>query len=206
MILTEEKLKKILSSNPEASQWYPLLVKYLPKYGIESERRIACFLGQLSHESAQFKRLKENLNYSVEGLMKIFPKYFPTQAIAQEYARQPQKIANKVYANRMGNRGEASGDGWRFVGRGLIQISGSNNYNSFSLHCGKTLAETVEYLQTKEGALHSACWYWEVNNLNSLSDLMDIKNLTRRINGGYIHLDLREREIFRCLHILQSQK
>jgi putative chitinase len=202
MILTQQKLRQILNTNPQALQWYPLLEKYLPLYSIESERRIACFLGQLSHESGQFRRLKENLNYSVEGLLKVFPKYFPNRQIAEQYARQPQKIANRVYANRMGNRGEASGDGWRYAGRGLIMVTGQYNYNLFSLHCNRTLAETVEYLQTMEGALHSACWFWDRHKLNHLADGYQVTNISRIINGGTIHLQTRIAETNRILQIL----
>lgn len=204
MKLTAQQIKKCLPNNKNAVEWLDLLNKYMPMYKINSVIRASFFLGQLAHESNEFQVLKENLNYSVKGLRATFPKYFPNDVIALQYARQPQKIANRVYANRMGNRSEASGDGWRYAGKGLIQLTGADNYNKFSLECDKTLTETVEYLQTKEGALHSACWFWKEKNLNVLSDLLDLKNQTRRINGGYNGLPHREDLVNKYLTILRS--
>jgi putative chitinase len=129
------------------------------------------------------------LNYSAKGLMTTFKKYFPTEALAKEYERQPVKIANKVYANRMGNGDEASGDGSKFCGRGLIQLTGKQNYTRFASDLGVTLDECVAYLETPAGAVSSAGWFFDQNNLNSISDRGDIKLLTRRINGGFIGLE-----------------
>ena len=157
-----------------------------------SVNRQAGFLAQCAHESACFTRVNENLNYSAEGLTKIFKKYFPTIESTQGYARQPQKIANKVYANRMGNGPEASGDGWKFRGRGLIQLTGKSNY----LKCGPSmntdLTSNPDFLQTVEGAVKSAKWFWITNGLNTYADKNDVKGMTKVINGGYIGLEERQ--------------
>lgn len=201
-MLTELQVKQMLPTNKNIKEWTSLLNEWLPKYGITTKNRIACFMGQCSHESVDFTRLEENLNYSAQGLRKIFPKYFPTEQHALKYSRKPEMIANKVYANRMGNLGEPSGDGWRYRGSGILQITGKNNYNKFSLECDKTLAETVVYIRTKEGALHSALWYWKVNGLNNYCDKLDYVTLTKRINGGLIGIDARIKEIERNLKII----
>ena len=154
----------------------------------ENPKRMAAFLAQISHESGAFNFVQEGLNYSAQGLMKTWPKRFPTLAIAKQYARNPQKIANKVYANRMGNGTEASGDGYKFRGRGLIQLTGRENYSKFARSVGMTLDQAVAYLETPEGAVASAGWFWDVNKLNVYADKGDFVGLTRRINGGTIGL------------------
>ena len=154
----------------------------------KNPKRMAAFLAQVAHESGGFNAVQENLNYSAQGLRKTWPKRFPTLAIAQQYARNPQKIANKVYANRMGNGSEASGDGWKFRGRGLIQLTGKDNYTRFAKSIGMTLDEAVKYLETPEGAVASAGWFWDANKLNIYADKGDFTGLTRRINGGTIGL------------------
>ena len=154
----------------------------------ENPKRMAAFLAQIAHESGAFNFTAEGLNYSAAALSKTWPKRFPTLAIAQQYARKPEKIANKVYANRMGNGTEASGDGFKFRGRGLIQLTGKDNYTRFAKSIGKTLDQTVAFLETAEGAVASAGWYWDVNKLNVYADKGDFVGLTRRINGGIIGL------------------
>jgi putative chitinase len=154
----------------------------------ENPKRMAAFLAQTSHESGGFNIIKENLNYSALGLTKTFKKYFPTLAIATPYAKKPAMIANKVYANRMGNGTPASGDGYKYCGRGLIQLTGKQNYTKFAKSINKTLAETVAYLETPEGAVASAGWFWNANKLNIYADKEDFTGLTRRINGGTIGL------------------
>lgn len=152
--------------------------------------RQAMFLAQCSHESGGFKFKVENLNYSAEALHKVFKKYFPTLAEAQKYARQPEKIANKVYANRMGNGDEKSGDGFRYRGRGYIQLTGKNNYRNFAHFQNKELNdEFLQWCESDEGAICSALWFWHTNNLNKLADAGDIKECTKRINGGYNGLE-----------------
>ncbi len=150
----------------------------------ENPKRIAAFIAQLAHESGGFMFIKENLNYSAEGLRKVFPKYFPTDALAKQYARQPEKIANRVYANRMKNGDEASGDGYAFRGRGLIQLTGRDNYTKFADSLDMSLEDTIAYLETPNGAVASAGWFWDNNKLNNYCDRDDFIGLTKRINGG----------------------
>lgn len=154
-----------------------------------NKKRIAAFLAQIAHESGSFNFTIENLNYSVDGLRKIFPKYFPTQEFASQYARKPEKIANRVYANRMKNGDEASGDGFKFRGRGLIQLTGRDNYTRFAEALGISLDDTIAYLETPNGAVVSAGWFWDNNKLNSYCDKDDFIGLTKRINGGTIGLE-----------------
>jgi len=145
---------------------------------------------------------EENLNYSAKGLMGIFKKYFPTEDLANAYARQPQKIANRVYANRMGNGPEESGDGYKFCGRGLIQLTGKQNYTKFAEDLGISLEDTVAYLETSAGAVSSAGWFWDNNNLNQYCDKDDFVTLTKRINGGTIGLEDRKHHYEIALHAL----
>jgi len=170
------------------------------EFEINTPKRISMFLAQVGHESAGLKARKENLNYSVDGLKRIFPKYFRT-VNAADYARKPEKIANRVYANRMGNGGEASGDGYRYCGRGLIQLTGKQNYTWFAASIGITVEEAAEYLQTFEGAAQSACWFWENNKLNQYADSGDIVTMTKRINGGTIGLEDRIKHYEHALHV-----
>jgi len=188
-MITLEQLYKILVGNGCTEQWHQALTQLLPEYGIDTPQREAAFLAQCAHESGGFQAIKENLNYKASSLQKTFPKYFPTQELADEYAKQPEKIANRVYANRMGNGDESSGDGYRYCGRGLIQLTGKNNYQAFADSMEGNLEEVADYLATFEGAVQSACWFWETNDLNTLADAGDIKAMTKRINGGYIGLE-----------------
>jgi putative chitinase len=205
MELTKDQLKQLLPKNPYIDQWYNALSQLLPDYEINTPQRIAAFIAQCAHESGEFTALKENLNYRAVTLRKIFPKYFPTDEIANQYANLPNKqeaIANKVYANRMGNGDEASGDGFRYCGRGLIQLTGKDNYSWFAASIGIKPDEASEYLQTFEGAAQSACWFWESNNLNAFADAGDILTMTKRINGGTIGLDDRIKHYQHALHVL----
>jgi putative chitinase len=158
----------------------------------ENKKRVAGFLAQIAHESGGFNFVQENLNYSAEGLRKVFPKYFPTDDLAKQYARQPEKIANRVYSNRMSNGDEASGDGWKFRGRGLIQLTGRANYTKFAEDLGMSLEDTIAYLETPNGAVASAGWFWDNNRLNQFCDNDDFITLTKRINGGTIGLQDRK--------------
>ena len=162
-------------------------------------------MAQCAHESGGFMVLKENLNYKAATLRKIFPKYFPTDAMAAEYAAKPNKqeaIANLVYANRMGNGGPETGDGYRYCGRGLIQLTGKTNYTWFAASLEITPEEAAEYTQTFEGAAQSACWFWETNKLNQFADSGDIVTMTKRINGGTIGLEDRIKHYEHALHVL----
>lgn len=164
--------------------------------------RLAMFLAQVAHESGGFLATKENLNYSAQSLMKTWPKRFPTSAVAREYARNPQKIANKVYADRMGNGPESSGDGFKFIGRGLIQLTGRNNYTKFAKAIDSSLDDTVSFLETPEGAVASAGWFWDVNKLNIWADKNDFVGVTRRINGGTNGMDDRKQKFVKALKAL----
>ena len=204
MELTKEQLKQILPKNPYIDQWFEALSQLLPEYGINTPQRMAAFMAQCAHESGGFTALKENLNYKAATLRKIFPKYFPTDEIANQYAGMPNKqqaIANKVYANRMGNGDEASGDGYRYCGRGLIQLTGKENYSWFAASLEIPVEEASQYLETFEGACQSACWFWETNNLNQWADKGDILTMTKRINGGTIGLEDRTKHYNHALHI-----
>ena len=202
MELTEQQLQQIIPKNKYVSYWYSALQQLLPQYEINTTERIAAFLAQCAHESGGFVFIKENLNYRWQSLRKTFPKYFPTDALAQQYEKQPEKIANRVYANRMGNGPEESGDGWRFCGRGLIQVTGRENYSWFAASLQISPEEASEYMETFEGAAQSACWFWESNNLNQWADKGDILTLTKRINGGTIGLEDRKKHYEHCLHVL----
>ena len=166
-----------------------------------SPDRAAHFFAQIAHETGEFKSFTENLNYSAEGLKKTFGKYF-ADIDAAPYARKPEKIANRVYANRMGNGDEASGDGYKYCGRGLIQLTGKQNYTKFAADLGISVDETVAYLETPEGAVSSAGWFWDNNNLNSYCDKDDFVGLTKRINGGTIGLEDRKHHYELALSLL----
>lgn len=181
---TLDKFKKIFPKLGNPAGWHTILVSILPIYKINTLNRVSCFLGQTAHESMNFTALEENLNYSTRGLLTVFPKYFKSRSLAEQYARKPEKIANRVYGNRMGNGPEESGDGFRYKGRGLIQLTGKNNYTAFSNSIGRTLDETVEYLKLPEGAVESACWFWNTNKLNQYADTLNHTMLTKLINGG----------------------
>jgi putative chitinase len=201
---TADKLAKCVSKNKNPADLFAALESVLPKYKITTVERVAAFLAQCGHESADFTTLKENLNYSAEGLAKVFPKRFPTAAAAAPYNRQPEKIANKIYADRMGNGPEASGDGYKFRGRGAIQLTGKENYTKFAASIGKTLDEAVVYTETLAGAIESACWFWNTNKLNDIADKTDIVTLTKRINGGTIGLEDRKKHFEHNLVVLSA--
>jgi putative chitinase len=205
MELTLQQLKQLLPRNPYVEHWHKALAQLFPDYEINTPQRMAAFIAQCAHESAGFMVLRENLNYRWQTLRKIFPKYFPTDELAQRYASMPNRqeaIANRVYANRMGNGPEESGDGFRYCGRGLIQLTGRDNYAWFAASLSITPEEATEYLSTFEGAAQSACWFWETNKLNQWADKNDIITLTKRINGGTIGLDDRIKHYEHALHVL----
>jgi putative chitinase len=202
---TKDQLAEMIDGNQYVGQWYDALYAILPEYGIDTPQRVAAFVAQCAHESAGFKILKENLNYRAASLRKVFGKYFPTDALAEDYAGRANKqeaIANRVYGSRMGNGDEASGDGYRYCGRGLIQLTGRNNYEAFAESLEMKVEDVPEYLGTFEGAVQSACWFWETNNLNQWADAGDILTLTKRINGGTIGLEDRKKHYEHALHVL----
>jgi putative chitinase len=197
-------VKSLFPKHKDPSGLTAALNVVLPKYQINTPQRIAGFLAQCGHESAGFSVLAENLNYSADGLCKVFPKRFATVAAAQPYHRQPEKIANKIYCDRMGNGNEASGDGYKFRGRGAIQLTGKDNYTKFAKSIGKTLDETVVYCECLEGAICSAAWFWDTNKLNVTADASDIVAMTKKINGGTIGLDDRKKHYQEALHVLKG--
>lgn len=198
----KEHLGEMIDKNPYLDNWYEALHQILPVYDINTPHRVAAFVAQCAHESGGFKWLKENLNYRAESLLRTFPRHFKDINEARQYERKPEMIANRVYANRMGNSDEASGDGFRYLGRGLIQLTGKNNYTLFAASIDTPLEEIPEYLQTFEGAVQSACWFWDQNNLNQWADKGDILTLTKRINGGTIGLEDRIKHYNHALHVL----
>ena len=201
---TKEQLQSIIGNNPNLDGWYEALSNVLPEYEINTPQRVAAFIAQCTHESGGFKRLKENLNYKWESLRKVFPKYFPTDELAQEYAHKQEQIANRVYGGRMGNGDESSGDGFRYCGRGLIQLTGKNNYTKFAESIGMSVEEVPALLETFEGAVKSACWFWNTNNLNQFADSGDILTMTKRINGGTIGLEDRIKHYNHALEVFSS--
>ena len=205
MAISQEQLAQILPGNQHLEHWTEALNKILPDYDINTPQREAAFLAQCAHESGGFTALHENLNYRAVTLRKVFPKYFPDDHIAEQYASQPNKaelIANRVYANRMGNGDEASGDGFRYCGRGLIQLTGKSNYQSFADSLEMAVEDVPAFLETFEGAIQSACWFWEANNLNQYADTDDILTMTKRINGGTIGLEDRKKHYEHAKHVL----
>lgn len=207
MYITNDQLKQLLPGNSNIDEWAEALNSILPEYEINTVERIAAFIAQCAHESANFTRLEENLNYRWQTLRKVFPKYFPTDAIAQDYASRPNKkeaIANRAYANRMGNGPEESGDGYRYRGRGLIQLTGKNNYTAFANSLDIPVEEAAEYLETFDGAVQSACWFWDTNKLNKWADEGDMVTLTKRINGGTNGLEDRIKHYKHALKVLNA--
>lgn len=213
-MITQSQLKQMIPRNPYVKEWHEALAmpqeelggsSLLEEYEISTPKRIAAFIAQCAHESGGFMVLKENLNYKWPTLRKLFSKYFKTDEMAQEYANKPNRqeaIANLIYANRMGNGDERSGDGFRYCGRGLIQLTGRSNYQSFADSLQMKVEDVPAYLMTFEGAAQSACWFWETNNLNKFADVNNIEGMTRRINGGVIGLEDRIKHYEHALHIL----
>ena len=190
-MLSVQDFKVIFPRCQDPAGWVQTLSTVLPKYGITTPARQAAFIAQCGHESAGWSTFVENLNYSAKALNTVFPKYFVLAGrSAEKYARNPEKIANVVYANRMGNGDIASGDGWRYRGRGPIQLTGRGNYADFSNAFGVDVVKNPELVQTnKETGLMAAVWFWNKNGLNELADAQDIKAMTKRINGGYNGLE-----------------
>lgn len=203
MRLTKKQLDQLL--HRDSKNWYHLLDKYFNRYDINTDNRVAGFMCQTLHESDYYKRLTENLNYSAKRLNEVFPKYFARAGRdARQYHRQPEKIANVVYANRIGNGGIDSGDGWRFRGGGLMQLTGKSNYLTFAEDIRMALDDAAEYVRTPKGAVHSACWFWKTNNLNQYCDNRDVVGLSKRVNGGTNGLEDRIVLWNKTLYMLQN--
>lgn len=186
------------------SKWVDPLNETFARFDISNPKRQAAFIGQCGHECGNFRILEENLNYRAETLMKLWKARFPTLEIANQYAKQPQKIANKVYANRMGNRDEASGDGYRFRGRGCIQTTGHANYYHAGQALGVDFVMEPDLVASPKYAALTAGFFWSTHGLNALSDIQDHKSITKRINGGFIGLADREEHTRMALAVLTA--
>jgi len=204
--LEKGHLEKLIPGNKNVDGWHAALVDVLPKYGIDTERRMAHFISQCAHESNNFRSLEENLNYSEKSLLAVFGRYFgdAPKASAAEYARNPEKIANRVYFDKyrkykMGNTNE--GDGWLFRGRGLKQLTGRENYTKFGESVNMTAEEAAEYVATPAGAVESACWFWNAKNLNNIADTDDVTKMTKIINGGNIGLESRQTRYKKAMEV-----
>ena len=182
-------LLRTVTTEALADIWAEPLSETCEEFGIDTPYRIAGFISNTAHESGGFKYVKENLNYSAASLMRVWPTRFPAHEIAQRYAMQPEKIANRAYADRMGNGDEASGDGYRFLGRGLIQLTGKNQYVAYSLACDNEALQHPEIVEQPKYAAESAGWFWNVNKLNTLADAQDVVGMRKRVNGGFNGLD-----------------
>lgn len=179
-------ITKLLAFDPKIKPYAEAILQTFQQFDINTNLRQCHFLAQVCHESNHFKAVKENLNYSAAGLRAVFPKYFPTDAMAAEYARQPAKIANLVYGNRMGNGDVASGDGFRYSGMGVLQITGKSNYTKYSMdtYGDDRMVKNPGLMAQPPDCVLSAGWFWKVNKLNELADKDDILAVTKRINGG----------------------
>lgn len=210
-MITLEQFSAMIPKNKDPEAWYEAAVPMFEKYEINTTNRLAGFMAQCAHESLDFTRLEENLNYSEKALNGVFGRYFGKgKRNAKEYARKPEKIANYVYQDEfrskrgaMGNTN--AGDGWRFRGRGIKQLTGRNNYTAFGKSVGMSAEEAADYVATERGALESACWFWATNKLDKWADNGDIKGLTKKINGGTIGLEDRTRRWEEALAILGGE-
>ena len=184
----------------DATKWYTPLIDMFARYNINTIQRQASFIGQCQHESNNFRTLEENLHYSADGLMRTWSSRFPSRDVAEQFAQNPEKIANKVYAGRMGNTQD--GDGWAYHGRGLIQLTGRDNYKNCGAAVGMDLINHPELLVQPNGAALSAGWFWNKHGLNDLADAQDYDTMTKRINGGLIGLDDRKAKIAKAISVL----
>ena len=190
-MITLQQFQQMIPSNKEAAEWYAIAMDMFPKYNITTPNRIAGFMAQCAVESGEFRILEENLNYSVASLNRVFGRYFgaPPKRNAAEYARNPEKLANYVYmdefrgpSSRLGNT--QPGDGWKFRGGGIKQLTGRSNFSRFGESIGMTADQAADYVRTKRGAFESACWFWKTNNLERFADKDDIDGMSRAVNGG----------------------
>lgn len=202
MNLTAERLQQILPRAPRP--WLAACIELMPSAGIDTPNEVASFLAQCAHESDDFRRLEENLNYSAERLMQVWPRRFPTFEIARKYEHVPERLANFVYANRIGNGDEASGDGWRFHGRGPIQLTGRRNYDACGYDIGEELLVRPELLLTPNVGIRSALWFYRTHNLDEVDDDEDVRIETRRINGGETGLEHRQKLFNHILRNLEA--
>ena len=206
---TEDKLRQILKRNKNVGEWYQAMVVQLPQFDVTTPKRVAAFVAQCAHESADFTVLSENLNYSADALNKLFGKYFiKAGRDAAPYHRKPEMIANVIYANRMGNGDTASGEGYKFRGRGPIQLTGKDNYWKFAsdfFEDPETVMDDPDLVTDDiPTSLYSALWFWNKNNLNKYADAGDIKGMTKVINGGFIGLEDRIAHYDHAIEVLTA--
>lgn len=203
--MNTEQFAKILKMKPaKAGEWIDAINETFEKFDISTPERQACFLGQCAHESGGFTALSENLNYSAASLCRVWPKRFPTMTDGQNCERNPQKIANKVYASRMGNGDEESGEGYAYRGRGLIQLTGKSNYQTCGEALGVDLVENPDLVATPQYAALSAGWFWNKNKLNAYADKGDMEGLTKKINGGTHGIEDRVARTQAAIDVLMS--
>jgi putative chitinase len=206
---TEQKLAAIITRNKNVHEWYEAMKTQLPQFDVTTPQRVAAFVAQCAHESADFTVLSENLNYSADALNKLFGKYFiKAGRDAAPYHRKPEMIANVIYANRMGNGDTASGEGYKYRGRGPIQLTGKANYHAFAsdfFEDPETVMDDPDLVTDDvPTSLYSALWFWNKNNLNKYADSGDIKGMTKVINGGYIGLEDRIKHYDHAIHVLSA--
>lgn len=210
-MITLEQFSAMIPKNKDPESWYEAATELFEAYDITTPNRIAGFMAQCAHESLDFTKLEENLNYSEKALNSVFGRYFGAgKRDAKDYARNPEKIANYVYQDEFRSKKGAmgnveDGDGWRFRGRGIKQLTGRNNYTAFGKSVGMSAEEAAEYVATPKGAIESACWFWKTNKLEKWADNGDNVGLTKKINGGTIGLDDRNRRWEEALAILGGE-
>jgi len=212
-MITLEQFSAMIPSNKDPKAWYDAAIPMFEEYEINTPNRIAGFMAQTSHESLDFTRLTENLNYSEKALNSVFSRYFgkgKNKRDAKDYARNQEKIANYVYQDEFRSKRGAlgntnPGDGWLFRGRGIKQLTGRNNYAAFGKSVGMSAEEAAGYVATEKGAMESACWFWKKNKLQKWADKGDNKGLTKAINGGTIGLEDRNSRWDNCLAILGGE-
>jgi putative chitinase len=210
-MITLEQFSAMIRKNKDPESWYKAAIPLFEKYEINTPNRIAGFMAQCAHESADFTTLEENLNYNEKALNSVFGRYFGAgKEDAKAYARNPEKIANYVYMDKYRSKRGAmgnveDGDGWRFRGRGIKQLTGRNNYTAFGKSIGMTAEEAAEYVATPQGAIESACWFWATNKLATWADKGDNVGLTKKINGGTIGLEDRNKRWEAALAILGGE-
>ena len=201
-MITEALLVTSQTCTPAMAEKWAIPLQFVcDKYEINTPERVAGFLAQCGHESGGFRFTSEDLHYRAEALTRVWPSRFPP-GIAESYAMQPEKIANRAYADRMGNGNEASGDGWKYRGRGLIQLTGADNYADFSLSADNEALSDPDSVAEPELAALSAGWFWSRNGLNALADARDIVGMSRRVNGGTNGLDDRQMRYSRLMSVL----